>query len=109
MYKITEQKKNKITDNPFAKYDINKKKKPLRGIHSPLHEVVAKLRREFNETEKKGVGSFGYYLRMLKPVPVTTIDMWLKEVQNSTNLDSPLAKCKVFWWKYKQRKLKIKK
>lgn len=79
-------------------------KKAVKGIHSELHEVVAKLRREFGETATKGKGSFGFYLRLLKNVPIHTIHIWLGSINDSPKLDTSLARCKVFWWKYKQWK-----
>ena len=41
-------------------------------IHSELHELVDKARKDFGETATKGKGSFGFYLRMLKRVPTST-------------------------------------
>lgn len=88
-------------DAALARAQAPKKRK---GIHSELHEVVATLRQEFGETAKKGKGSFGFYLRLLKSVPISTLHIWLANVKDSPNLDTPLARGKVFWWKYKQWK-----
>ncbi len=70
------------------------KKKPQRGIHSELHSIVNELRIEFHETAKKGVGSFGYYLGLLKRVPLTEIYRIRAEIRQS-KVDN--AK-KLFWW-----------
>ena len=78
------------------------KKPPVnKRIHSELHEMIDKMRNDFGETAKKGVGSFSYYLGMLKKVPTGTIYLWLADIKDSTNLDTPLARAKIFWWKYK--------
>lgn len=79
-------------------------RKPVKGIHSELHEMVAKLRSEFGETATKGKGSFGFYLRLLKKVPVSTMHQWLGNINDSPNLKTPLARCKIFWWHYKKWK-----
>ena len=84
-------------------YTTVRKKLP-KGIHSELHEMVANLRREFGETATKGKGSFGFYLHLLKPVPMYTLNIWLSSIRDSPKLDTPLAKCKIFWWKYKNWK-----
>ena len=78
------------------------KPKPKRGIHSELHEFVDKIRTDFGETATKGKGSFGFYLRLLKKVPISTLYMWLGDIKDSPKLNTPLARCKIFWWKYKQ-------
>ena len=70
-------------------------------IHSELHELVDKARKDFGETATKGKGSFGFYLRMLKRVPTSTIYQWLAEIKDSPKLNTPLARRKIFWWKYK--------
>ena len=81
------------------------KLKTKRGIHSELHELVDKMRADFGETSTKGKGSFGFYLRLLKKVPISTLYMWLGDVKDSPKLNTPLARCKVFWWHYKQWKI----
>jgi len=73
-------------------------------IHSELHELVDKARKDFGETATKGKGSFGFYLRMLKRVPTSTIYQWLADIKDSPKLNTPLSRRKVFWWKYKQWK-----
>lgn len=82
--------------------------KKRKGIHSPLHEIVATLRHEFGETATKGKGSFGFYLRLLKPVPISVINIWLANIRDSAKPLDSLAKCKIFWWKYKQWKTPAK-
>jgi hypothetical protein len=72
-----------------------------RGHPSELHEVVAKLRESFGETAKNGKGSFGFYLALLKRVPISTLYIWLGDIKDSPRLDTPEARRKVFWWKYK--------
>ena len=47
--------------------------KPKRGLHSELHDLVDQLRTEYGETATRGVGSFSYYLGMLKPFTVSFI------------------------------------
>ena len=76
-------------------------RKTPRGIHSELHELVDKMRTDFGETAIKGVGSFGYYLGLLKKVPISLIYQWLGDIRESPKLDTPLARCKVFWWKFR--------
>lgn len=78
-------------------------KKMERHIHSELHEVVAILRREFGETAKSGVGSFGFYLRLLKKIPVSSLRLWLASIRDSPKLDTQEARRKVFWWTYAQQ------
>lgn len=80
------------------------RKKPSRGIHSELHEIVDKIRKDFGETATKGKGSFGFYLRMLKNVPISTIYIWLGSINDSPKLNTPLARRKIFWWKFKEWK-----
>ena len=81
--------------------DIRKRKAP-RGIHSPLHEQIDKMRADFGETATKGKGSFSFYLGMLKNVPLSTFYLWLGDIRQSPNLNTPLSRAKVFWWKYSQ-------
>lgn len=89
-----------VPRSPFERPSIPKA--PPKGIHSELHELVAKMRRDFGETAKTGKGSFGFYLGILKRVPLFTIYRWLAEIKDSPNLTTPEARCKIFWWKYKQ-------
>ena len=84
-----------------------KPKKPARGMHSELHVLVATLRQEFGETTDKGVGSFGFYLKLLKPVPIPIIYQWLAEIKQSKGLYTPESRRKIFWWHYKKRKVEI--
>lgn len=79
-------------------------RKPNHRIHSELHELVARIRKDFGETATKGKGSFGYYLRLLKPVPMFLLYQWVADIKQSRNLTTSIARCKVFWWKYKQWK-----
>ena len=72
-----------------------------KGIHSELHEMVARLRKEFGETAKKGKGSFGFYLKLLKPVPISLLHIWLANINDSAKILEPIDKCKLFWWKWK--------
>ncbi len=77
------------------------KRKVNTHIHSELHELVDKIRKDFGETATKGKGSFGFYLRLLKPVPTHVIYMWLGDIKDSPKLADPLSRRKVFWWKYR--------
>ena len=72
-----------------------------KGIHSELHEVIAKMRKDFGETATKGVGSFGFYLGLLKNVPLTNIYRWLADAEGRPSINTPTKKAKNFWWKYK--------
>ena len=101
--------------NPFKKPDFFSRalwsglenrirRKVNTRIHSELHELVDKARKDFGETATKGKGSFGFYLRMLKRVPTSTIYQWLADIKDSPKLNTPLSRRKVFWWKYKQWK-----
>ena len=87
-----------LMENALARATTPKKRK---GIHSELHQVIAQMRRDFDETAKKGVGSFGFYLGILKNVPLTNIYRWLGDIESSKNLNTPTQKAKVFWWHYK--------
>lgn len=77
---------------------------PRARIYSPLHEFVAKARKQFGETAKKGKGSFGFYLGLLKPLPVSVLYLWLADINDSPNLSSPESKRKVFWWRYAENR-----
>lgn len=78
-------------------------------IHSELHELVDKMRKDFGETATKGKGSFSYYLGFLKRVPTSTIYQWLADIKDSPKLTTPLARRKIFWWKWKNWKNPPKK
>ena len=106
--------------NPFKKLDSFSRvlwsglenrirRKVNTRIHSELHELVDKARKDFGETATKGKGSFGFYLRMLKRVPTSTIYQWLIDIKDSPKLNTPLSRAKVFWWKYKQWKHPVDK
>lgn len=60
---------------------------------SELHEFILTARKEFNETAKKGDGSFSFYLGILKRVPVSTLYQFLGE---SKGADKPTNN---FWWR----------
>jgi len=66
--------------------------KPKKGIHSERHELIDQLRRDYGETAKKGVGSFSYYLGMLKPYTTSAIYGWRSQAKEAK---SPQ---KLFWW-----------
>jgi len=82
-------------------------RKPKAGIHTELHEIVDRLRTDFGETETKGKGSFGFYLRLLKPVPTSVLYRWIGDIKDSPKLNTPIARAKVFWWLYKRWKTPI--
>ena len=71
-------------DTGQLKKRLNRPHRP--GIHSELHDLVDKMRKDFGETAKYGVGSFAYYLGMLKRVPNSTIYRWLAEIKDSPKL-----------------------
>ncbi len=77
------------------------RQKVNKRIHSELHELVDKMRKNFGETAIRGKGSFSYYLGMLKRVPNSTIYLWLAEIKDSPKLNTPLSRRKVFWWKFR--------
>ena len=85
-------------DTGQLKKRLNRPHRP--GIHSELHDLVDKMRKDFGETAKYGVGSFAYYLGMLKRVPNSTIYRWLAEIKDSPKLNSPMSRRKIFWWRY---------
>jgi hypothetical protein len=94
-----------LLETKIFRIGSSKKKK---GIHSELHKIVSLLRYEFGETATTGKGSFGFYLRLLKDVPISTMYIWLGSIKDSPRLDTPLAKAKIFWWKYKTWKTEQK-
>jgi hypothetical protein len=65
-----------------------------KGIHSPLHDLVDDLRRDFGETAKTGKGSFGFYLGILKRLGPERVRQIKAEVDQS----EPAAKKRLFWW-----------
>lgn len=69
------------------------KKRGGKGIHSQLHSIVYELRKEFHETARKGIGSFGYYLGVLKRVPLSEIYRIRSEIRGKANDPK-----KLFWW-----------
>ena len=78
-------------------------RKPQKGIHSGLHAHVDEIRKEYGETHIiKGVGSFGFYLGLLKGVPDSMICQWRSEIRQS-NVRTP---AKVFVWKVREWKKK---
>lgn len=75
-------------------------KKPHKNIHSELHEFIAETRKDFGDTATKGVGSFGFYLRVLKKVPLSTLYI----IRGSVRDSNAREKAKLFFWKIKQWK-----
>ncbi len=73
---------------------IEKKK----GIHSEYHELAYKCRKQFNETAKKGKGSFTFYLGFIRKLGLTTTYKILAEMKETGNEDAG----KLFWWKVKK-------
>ena len=81
------------------------KKKAPSWMHSELHELVAKMREDFDEADiKRGKGSFGFYIGKLKGVPLFTIKRWLAEIADSPKLDTSEARRRVFWWYWREYK-----
>ena len=76
-----------------------KKQKPNQRLHSELHVLIDEIRKEFGEVHiKKGKGSFGFYLGLLRNVPITMIWQWRSEIRQS-DLTGELGK--LFVWKVK--------
>jgi hypothetical protein len=68
--------------------------KSRRGIHSPLHDLVDELRREYGEDAKSGKGSFGFYLGILKRLGLERVRQIKAEVDQS----DPADRKRLFWW-----------
>lgn len=94
----------RITPPDFEKLKaaIEKKKEKSKGNVSPLHEFILKARTDLGETATTGDGSFGFYLGLLKTIPLTTCYMYLAESKNSKE---PI---RIFWWKIGQLKKTIR-
>lgn len=76
-----------------ARFSIPKQQ-PRRGIHSPLHDLVDELRRDFGETAKTGKGSFGFYLGILRRLGSERVRQIKAEVDQSDSTDRK----RLFWW-----------
>lgn len=77
--------------------------KPLKkktSLHSENHYLVDEIRNYFNETSKRGVGSFSFYLGFFKKIPKITIYQYWSEVKSSRK--SIKDQQKLFWWKVGQ-------
>lgn len=79
---------------------LSKPKKEKTSIHSEKHYLVNEIRNYFNETAKKGVGSFSFYLGFFKKIPEGTIYQYWSEVKGSRK--STKDQQKLFWWKIGQ-------
>ncbi len=66
-------------------------------LHSEKHYLVDEIRKYFNETAKKGKGSFSFYLGFFKRVPEAVIYQYWAEVKESRQ--STKNQLKLFWWK----------
>lgn len=77
-------------------------KKAANKAPTELHEFINKARTELGETAKSGDGSYGFYLGILKKIPLTTCYMFLSESRAANN---PI---KTFWWKIGQYKKEMK-
>ena len=88
----------------LARRDLRKEVKPLKGIHSELHGLVDELRHEFHETAKKGKGSFGFYLGLLRRISLCEVYQLRSQVKQSDCTDPG----RLFWYKYREL-LKSKK
>ena len=75
-----------------ARFRVPAKQRP--GIHSPLHDLVDELRREYGETAKIGKGSFGFYLGILKRLGPERVRRIKAEVDQS----DPSDRKRLFWW-----------
>lgn len=97
-------KSHHVKDTKAFSFDRVLVRKTKKGIHSELHELVAKCIEEYHEPPKIKIGNrevstFGYYLGKLKRVPASTIYMWMSEIRQSPGIRNP---SKIFWWKYKK-------
>ena|SRR3990167_3023028 len=90
-------------------FKLKPKSKSTKGIHSELHSLVAELRADFGEIATKGRGSFSMYLGCLKYVPLSLIYRWRAEIKDSPNLNTPTARAKIFWWKFKKWSIQSKR
>ncbi|MCK4918289.1 MAG: hypothetical protein KAS02_00685 [Candidatus Pacebacteria bacterium] len=70
------------------------------SLHSEKHYLVAEIREYFQETNKKGKGSFGFYLGFFKRIPENIIYQYWSEVKESRK--SIKDQQKIFWWKIGQ-------
>lgn len=85
-----------IQPSEFAKYE---KIKVNHRIHSELHSIVDEIRNEYGENHiKKGAGSFGFYLGLLRGVPKHLIYQWRSELKQNQVKDP----AKIFVWKARQ-------
>jgi hypothetical protein len=70
------------------------KQQPRPGIHSPLHDLVDELRRDFDETAKVGKGSFGFYLGILKRLGAARV----RQIKAEVDQGDPSDRKRLFWW-----------
>ncbi len=82
----------------LSDYQVKKKK----NLHSDKHLLIDEVRKTFGDTAKKGIGSFGFYLGLLKGVSVSVIRRIFREIMEG-NAKSPR---KLFTWKIKEFKKK---
>lgn len=89
-----------ILDKEKESIGIDRFEKPNHRLHSPLHGVIDEIRKEYGEENiKKGVGSFGFYLGLLRNVPTHLIWQWRSEIRQSEAVGD-LGK--LFSWKVKR-------
>ncbi len=96
-----------ITENGFSKSNIknigdllSRERNEKTSLHSEKHYLVNEIRSYFNETAKKGKGSFSFYLGFFKRIPEFTIYQYWAEVKESRK--SIKDQQKLFWWKIGQ-------
>ncbi|MCK5286096.1 MAG: hypothetical protein KAJ58_02635 [Candidatus Pacebacteria bacterium] len=70
------------------------------SLHSEKHYLIAEIREYFGETNKKGKGSFSFYLGFFKRIPENIIYQYWSEVKESRK--STKDQQKIFWWKIGQ-------
>lgn len=86
---------------------LDKRIENNKNIHSEIHYLVERVRKDFNETAKKGIGSFGFYLGFFNRVGKDAVYKILSEMKHS----GTTGQKKLFWWLIKkeleERKAKL--
>lgn len=81
---------------------LAERKQVVRRVPTPLHEFVSRARYELKETSTTGDGSYGFYLGVLKTIPIPTLYLLLGAAKDAND---PL---KSFWWSVGDYKRKQK-
>lgn len=77
-----------------ARFSMPTQQQARPGIHSPLHDLVDDLRRDFGETAKVGKGSFGFYLGILKRLGTERV----RQIKAEVDQGDPSDRKRLFWW-----------